>query len=332
MAEKLRLHFNTFGARIPSEYREHLFPVTPGKLIMPVQGCSMKMASQVRDAGRAGLISHFRLADSVGPDIKIRGRVLDPNGTFHMAIQLSGGGLTGAEGVKGSFTLAAGNALIFIGEDQLMKGSMLPGPCFENISLTLSGGFLLNAMEPEQAPRRMRKSLEGGRFCGASLGLAPITPVMKRMALEMVCNPYHGPVEQLYLQGKILELMAELATVDRADQKNYNNLRNAVPSRVADAVDILLKHPENPPSTLELSELVGVSYKTLNRGFVKYLDTTVSQFARGVALDYAKKILAETDLTVGQVAYRCGYSSPSAFINAFRRRFGHSPRSERARY
>jgi len=292
----------------------------------------MKIASQVRDAGKAGLISHFRLEDSIGPDIEMRGRVLDPNGTVHIAMQLSGGGLTGAEGVKGSFTLAAGQVLIFTGGDELMKGSMLPGPCFENISLTLSGGFLLNAIEPEQAPMRMRKSLEGGRFCGAALGLAPITTVMNRLALEMVCNPYHGPVEQLYLQGKILELMAELAAVDRADQKNCNKPREAVPSKVTEAVDILLKHPENPPSTLELSQLVGSSYKTLNRGFVKYLDTTVSQFARGVALDYAKKILAETDLTVGQVAYRCGYSSPSAFINAFRRRFGHSPRSERARY
>ena len=38
MTEKLQLHVNTFGPRVPSEFRRQLFPVTRGKNVSETPG------------------------------------------------------------------------------------------------------------------------------------------------------------------------------------------------------------------------------------------------------------------------------------------------------
>ena len=44
----------------------------------------------------------------------------------------------------------------------------------------------------------------------------------------------------------------------------------------------------------------------------------------------ARSMLAQVDLSIGEIAYRLGYSEPAAFTHAFTRRFGRSPRDARA--
>ena len=41
-------------------------------------------------------------------------------------------------------------------------------------------------------------------------------------------------------------------------------------------------------------------------------------------------MLAQQDLSIGEIAYRLGYSETAAFTRAFTRRFGRSPRGARA--
>jgi len=46
--------------------------------------------------------------------------------------------------------------------------------------------------------------------------------------------------------------------------------------------------------------------------------------------ELAQSILAQKDLSIGEIAYRLGYSETAAFTRAFARRFGKSPRGARA--
>jgi len=79
--------------------------------------------------------------------------------------------------------------------------------------------------------------------------------------------------------------------------------------------------------------LVGVGYKSLNRGFVKYLGATASQVTIGKTLDNARKSIGEIGLSVAEAACPHGYANPSAFITtAFVRRFGYTPGVMRKRW
>ena len=45
--------------------------------------------------------------------------------------------------------------------------------------------------------------------------------------------------------------------------------------------------------------------------------------------ELARSMLAQKELSIGEIAYRLGYSEPAAFTHAFTRRFGRSPRGAR---
>jgi len=331
MSDRLQMHFNVFGPKVPSEFREQLFPITCGNNVSETPGSPMRMTSVVKEAGHVGLVTHFKPEGEICTNVEIKSKVVDNDGAFHMAMQLAGGAVASVEGVKGSHNVYSGQALMFTGGEQIMNGFLLPCSSFETITLSLSGGFLLRALEPDTAPRPFRKILASGQFSTPNLSKINVTSMAQKLSLEMVSNPYRGVIEKLYLQGKILELLAEIAAAESDRGNGRNVLRQAHSGKVFDARDILLSNPENPPSAMELSFLVGVSYKTLNRGFMKYFQMTISQFAMGALLDHAKKTLAETDLTVSEVAHKCGYANSPAFIAAYKRRFGITPGSIRKR-
>jgi len=329
MTEKLKLHFNIFGPRVNSDFRNQLFQVTAGKNLAEAPGSPMKVASVAKEVGSVGLVTHFKPVGAICPDVEVKSKVVCPDGGIHLAMQLVGGAKAGFDGVKGLKDVNPGEAILFVGGDEVLNGRILPGPMFETISLSLSGGFLQRALEPETAPKPLRKALASGPLSAPDLSKIVLSSVSRRLALEMVSNPYHGAAEGLYLQGKVLELMADMTAADTGGN-NRGCRQEANKDKVMDARDILLNAPENPPSALELSAMVGVGYKTLNRAFLKHLNMTITQFALGVCLDHARTRLAETGLTVAEVAHKCGYSSPATFITAYKRRFGHTPGKDRS--
>jgi AraC family transcriptional regulator, positive regulator of tynA and feaB len=71
---------------------------------------------------------------------------------------------------------------------------------------------------------------------------------------------------------------------------------------------------------------LGCSRSQLYRAFAAQGQSVV-RYLRDLRLDRARELLATAppELTVGAIAYRCGYTDLSAFGKAFRRRFGVSP-------
>lgn len=84
---------------------------------------------------------------------------------------------------------------------------------------------------------------------------------------------------------------------------------------------------DNPGDTRTLGELgreVGASDRTLSRLFRSDLGMTFPQWRTQLRLHHALILLTEKT-PVTAVAHRCGWASASAFIDIFRRTFGHTP-------
>ena len=75
----------------------------------------------------------------------------------------------------------------------------------------------------------------------------------------------------------------------------------------------------------ELAEVAHLSVSALERRFKKYLAKSPSQFINEVRLENARRLLLDTSLPIGEVAFRCGFSSPSYFTKQFQILFGVSP-------
>jgi AraC-like DNA-binding protein len=72
-----------------------------------------------------------------------------------------------------------------------------------------------------------------------------------------------------------------------------------------------------------------LSARTLQRK-IAASGTSFSLLRDETRFQLARSMLAQNDLSIGEIAYRLGYSETAAFSRAFSRRFGRSPRGARA--
>jgi AraC-like DNA-binding protein/quercetin dioxygenase-like cupin family protein len=98
-----------------------------------------------------------------------------------------------------------------------------------------------------------------------------------------------------------------------------------VDERVCAVTDALLADPADPRSLEAHAGAAGVSRRTLTRLFVHDTGMSFDRWRTHLRLRAALPLLAEGQ-PVSRVAHAVGYATPSAFLAAFRRTVGTSPR------
>lgn len=75
----------------------------------------------------------------------------------------------------------------------------------------------------------------------------------------------------------------------------------------------------------ELANEIAMSRSNLLRKVKKMTNLSVSQFINQVRLTKAMEMLSDSSLTVSEISYEVGFSSPSYFIKCFRDQYGYPP-------
>ena len=89
-------------------------------------------------------------------------------------------------------------------------------------------------------------------------------------------------------------------------------------------VDTLLEAPEDTRGIDEWAKTVGMSRRTFTRAFAAETGSTFGQWKKALLLGKSLRLLSE-GWSVSETAIELEYSSPSAFVEAFRKRFGTPP-------
>jgi transcriptional regulator GlxA family with amidase domain len=76
----------------------------------------------------------------------------------------------------------------------------------------------------------------------------------------------------------------------------------------------------------EAAKIANMSKTAFCRFFKNKTNKTFSEFLNEMRINYAKKLLAEGRLTVAQIAYECGFNSPSYFNRQFKAHTGKTPK------
>ena len=87
----------------------------------------------------------------------------------------------------------------------------------------------------------------------------------------------------------------------------------------------ILEHINEPLAVQRLAQHCGVSQRTLEKTFTDFRGLTPVAHMRNMRLDHAHRTLDESEITVGQVAARFGFRSPTTFALEYRKRFGLPP-------
>lgn len=103
-----------------------------------------------------------------------------------------------------------------------------------------------------------------------------------------------------------------------------------VDDRLRAACALIAGNLHEPLTMRQIGDRIGVSPRTLSRLFSDELAMTFPQWRTQLRLQHALVLLAERrDVT--SVASECGWATASAFIDTYRRAFGHTPGQRGAR-
>ena len=101
------------------------------------------------------------------------------------------------------------------------------------------------------------------------------------------------------------------------------------PATVRRAAAFIQSHADQPVTVDQIAAAAGVSARALQYAFRRHYGTTPTGYLRRIRLELAEQDLRAAQpgsgLTVAAVAHRWGWTSPSQFTAASRRRFGVQP-------
>ena len=133
--------------------------------------------------------------------------------------------------------------------------------------------------------------------------------------------------QKLFYQGKFYELLSLYFSNRQPNTETCPFLNDQETVRkIKHAKEYLLKNMEAPPSLKELAKIVTLNEYQLKMGFKEIYGNTVYGFLLEHKLDHSRILLDTDNYQVNQVAYQIGYTNPSHFIAAFKKKFGITPK------
>ena len=155
---------------------------------------------------------------------------------------------------------------------------------------------------------------------------AKITPAQQHVLQQILQWPFHGGTRHLYLEGKVLELLALQFNEMLSPATSYfKPLIARDIDRIYQARDILIQNIASPPSLPELAKQVHLNERKLKEGFRQVFNTTVFGFLHDYRMEQACQLLQTGQLNIQETARSVGYASRSSFVVAFKKKFQTAP-------
>ncbi len=149
-----------------------------------------------------------------------------------------------------------------------------------------------------------------------------VGPLLRELIIAYTRQPERRTAERRRLRAVLLDQLSHSA-------EQPVHVPAAKDPRLVAVCAVLRDNPADTRTLAQLGAAAGVSDRTLTRLCRAELGMTFPQWRTQLRLHHALRLLAE-DVPVTAVAHQCGWASSSAFIDVFRRAFGHTPGAYRA--
>ena len=164
----------------------------------------------------------------------------------------------------------------------------------------------------------------------------PINGEINQILHQMQNANLMGEYRKVYIEVKIVELLVLQLNFNCGNRRGYCLRKFCKKScdkdKMHEARNILLNDIANPPGIVELARLVGVNDHKLKNGFKEEFNQTPFGCLFEHRMNLAQQLLLDTDKTILEISFLCGYDYASHFTTAFKRRFGVSPSTFRKKH
>ncbi|KAA0993116.1 helix-turn-helix domain-containing protein [Dyadobacter aurulentus] len=196
----------------------------------------------------------------------------------------------------------------------------------EMFHLSLDKSFFLNAIGSDDAwSEEISGKLARGESFSGIAGTADITPAMLNLIREIKEADSRGPLRNLLVQSRILELLALQIGQFRVPVASSEIFRADEMEKLYQLKDFLDANFLRELTLSQLSRVCLLNEFKVKKGFKALFGLTVFGYLRKLRMEYAKKLLLDSALTVEEVSGRLGYEHAHHFSAAFKNFTGTSP-------
>ena len=189
-------------------------------------------------------------------------------------------------------------------------------------------------------------SVAADRFCQYVIDLGMDVPrdvaVLAAVADEAICQTATVPISAVVhdvrgIAQAALDTLADLIEGNTLEQttirvppvgivtRQSTDVLAASDPNVVKALQFMWDHITEDLSVDRIAEHVGVSRRTLARGFGEEFGRGVNAEFQRRRLEKARQLIAQTDLPIGEIANLFSFSSPSRLSRVFKETYGQTP-------
>ena len=134
------------------------------------------------------------------------------------------------------------------------------------------------------------------------------------------------------------ELASDISEIILVDHIRSMSERQKIPiiqkigvkqPKLAEIVSLMEVNLEFPLTTTEISELLNVSKRHIERLFRLYLNTAPTRYYLDLRLRYARRLLLQSEDRISEIAKLSGFTTSVHFSQTYRKKYGISPNKER---
>jgi len=217
--------------------------------------------------------------------------------------------------------------MVFIGSN--VPHLWLSDPVFYEENSTLQSKVIVTYFNPkvfvqifdsikEFHPIRdmIRQSSKGIRICGETRNII----ADKLIALSELQG--FSKVEGLLQIMNLISVSEEKSFIVNDDSDHYDDL---YPDRLVNVIKFIKENLHSQITLHQVADIACMTEQSFCRFFKRRLKKSFSQFLNELRIAHARELLIQTDKSVNDIAYLCGFKSSSHFCYVFKGHSGESP-------
>ncbi len=195
------------------------------------------------------------------------------------------------------------------------------GRTLESVYMLFNNDILPKAMTELPEFENIRKAItlseRGARITGDTLN------EVSRIMLQL---PYMNRIKRLMFFYEIMDLIGKSASFSYLASEQYVKTKfETNNSRVNKIHEFLMKNYQDKVDLEEVAEVIHMAPASVCRFFKSATGLTVFEYLNKIKIDYSCKLLLNTDLSVVDISYDCGFNNLSHFNKQFRKFLGQTP-------
>jgi AraC family transcriptional regulator len=152
--------------------------------------------------------------------------------------------------------------------------------------------------------------------------------LVKALAHTLV-REFNGPSlpDRLYVDSLVSALVAHLVRNYSSGRPPQRPTEHGLPhQRLANATDFIRSHLPDALTVEQMAAAADLSPSQFSRMFKRSMGVTPYRYVIERRLELAQRLLGQTDLSIAEIAARCGFADQSHLTRALRQRTGMTPR------